>query len=461
MRRSQRLRPVLAVLICCCTYVPFYSLTKSFSLLEQAAIDKTLLSSRRTGARPALNATNASFNIIDGEQVKPFFVVHIGPVKSGTTTLQCALQSLSESLLHDKFVVAEAESCRPDYIQTSNLNWTKGGVATYDNVVLGKAFAPSCLGQWKENVTGMPDCWKDSYEKFAREHAQRNHSVIISNEIVSQLTSKIPASFVDDMLESLKDFRVVIVVTYRPWFEWVASLQDQMTKGVLEKVRDWPGHGNKRARKMEPLQNFVARQLRNRRQHRSTHTFPFVDDAIRIFQNHSGLQLEIVDIHKEGDFVTNFICKTLEGATITCDTLMSGNVGTIGDKNKAESKPWYDMLAVEAHERGLTSGSRLRVYRRIREFQEVTMDRTSTDFPKSCPSRSFLKHVLRESLQTEKKIYPKEQHRQMGRKHRAAFARLVESEKFCTINTTAVLNDRQWIDFFNSMKRQRPSTQIQ
>ena len=344
----------------------------------------------------------------------------------------------------------------PMCLQTTNLTWTKGGVATYDNVVLGKSFAPNCLAQWNATSKGMPDCWNDSYAKYAREQLQQNRSLIISNEIISQVTSKLPSSdFVDDLVHSLPGFQVVIVSSYRPWLLWIASLQDQTKKNFMTRPRDWPGQGNKSARKIEPLQNFTARQLRYRRRKKlSSKTYPFVDGAIRIFHNHSRVELKIVDIHENGDFVTNFVRKTLVGATNTCNTLKSGNITLGEDKNKAENKLWYDMLAVESHERGLVSKSRLVVYKQIQRFQERTLGKSSTDFPKTCPPQSFMKRLLKESLRTEKKLFP-QQYKKLERKHRKAFARAVESGKFCTINATRVLEDRQWLQFFKRLKRQK------
>jgi len=448
---------------------------QSFQFLEDVWIDKASLLSTRPHRdeerRINTNSLLKSLNTIHDtnhthpqsnfshDSYKPFFVMHIGPVKTGTTTLQCALQSLSPSLRKDGFVVAETESCRPDINETalpSNLTWTKGGVATYDNVVLGKSFAPNCLGQWNESATGMPDCWTASYGKFAREEAQQNHSILISNEIIPQVTSKFSEKFVHDLVESLPDFRLVVVVTHRPWFEWVASLQDQMTKNFLNRPRDWPGRGT-RVRKMESLQNFIARQLKYRRRRknkRSSQTYPFVDDAIHIFRNHSQVELKIVDIHEKGDFVTNVVCKKLVGATKTCNSLKSDN-GMLGDKNKAENKLWYDMLAVEAHNQGLVSRSRLQAYKRIQEFQESKLNKTSTDFPKMCPPKSFLERIWKESIWTEKRVWSNQQHRKVERRHRAAFDRAVEANKFCTINATTVLEDERWLDFFKSMKRQK------
>ena len=125
-----------------------------------------------------------------------------------------------------------------------------------------------------------------SYVKFAKQHAQQHHSIILSNEILSQTVTKFTQAFVDDLVESLDDFQVVVVVTYRPWFEWVASLQDQMTKNILVRQRDWPGKGG--GRRMDSLHRFMERQLRYKRQHTTKRQkYPFVDEMIPIFRNHS------------------------------------------------------------------------------------------------------------------------------------------------------------------------------
>jgi hypothetical protein len=74
----------------------------------------------------------------------------------------------------------------------------------------------------------MPDCWQSSYLRFIRDQEKLNRSVLASQEILSNLPERLGAGhggeFLNDLAVSLGPrWHIVIIVTYRRWFEWVIS----------------------------------------------------------------------------------------------------------------------------------------------------------------------------------------------------------------------------------------------
>ena len=155
-------------------------------------------------------------------------VLHVGPGKTATSTIQCNLASLERQgklseLLAAK--VVEIESCRPTDSQGRRRNMfyreqfysTRGNAAPetmfdsepttptstkltlHKDVVEGHSFFPSCISKWR-NVNdehSPPDCWSHSYLKYINNYRKDSSSppelshlrgkknlFVISNEVL-------------------------------------------------------------------------------------------------------------------------------------------------------------------------------------------------------------------------------------------------------------------------------------
>jgi hypothetical protein len=170
-------------------------------------------------------------------------------MKTGTTTIQCALRELEDNGILEKhhFHLLETENCRPskhvlEQHKRNGVTPTGRGEATYDNIVAGMAWLPGCWLNWKKGQ-GMPTCWKDSYQRYLTQ--SKNTSIIISNENIMKFVATYQTDsklFMADLMQSLHDaggYQLIVIATYRRYFDWGVSVHHERNK-VLESAR--PAH---------------------------------------------------------------------------------------------------------------------------------------------------------------------------------------------------------------------------
>ena len=310
-----------------------------------------LISSEDTTVIPATNVQSSSKATKKPSHVV-YFILHAGPPKTGTTSIQCTLRELQPWLIQARnLAVIETQDCRPkqsrkELTERYNLTFTKGGIGTYDNIKLGATFLPNCWRHWqpqppakaknanKDSVDrggGMPDCWNESYLRVIREEYQQGRrSTIVSNEgIPSGLTRKMmnhKAEFLNNLIESLDsvmaededededdslpggEVRLVVILTYRRWYEWSMSRRHEFYN-VLEgekpkpKLKQWPEKGGMHV--PTPLEFIQSGQRQQ----------DYIDRAILFFADHPRVDLRIINFHDGNDVVKAFLCTALPIAT--------------------------------------------------------------------------------------------------------------------------------------------------
>jgi len=114
---------------------------------------------------------------------------------------------------------------------------------------------------------------------------------------------------------------------------------------------------------------------------------------------------------------------------------------------------YYDAIAIAAAQRGLvntSAWSRTTVREAVKHHQESTMGQSRHDLPMQCPSAAELDALLSYSLQQEQQLVPKlyATHRD---EHVAGFQHKVETQAFCWVDVPAVLNMEEWIRFFETL----------
>ena len=399
-----------------------------------------------------INSMNTSMNPREAndcasQQEQLYFIMHVGPQKTATTTIQCGLRNMEDYLLREKHVaVMETENCHPRPNAT-----TGGGAATYDNILGGATFMPNCLKYWSADNSGMPSCWEESYGKWMHEQQLQNNSVVMSQEMMVD-TMKDPhrtKRVFSDMVESLPGFQIVVIATYRRYYDWIVSLYGEKFKSKIKrKLMRWPGNGGIG---IPSVETFAARALKR------GPPVPFTDVVTRALQDHPGVNIKIINYHAGDSMETAFFCDAMPGATKVCTRNETSSKGA----NQAPTHFWYDMLATKAFTEGRipSNSTRKAVVAKMARFQEDTLGLSGQEFPMICPLRKFYDTMLEESLRLEKIVMPKDQHEELESQHMEAFEKARKSHKFCTINTTAVLEEKQWLDFFKSLastSRKRP-----
>jgi len=135
-------------------------------------------------------------------------VIHVGPHKTGTTTVQEELAKRASLLEEDGWT----------YLRTGNF----GGVQEF--------------AQWKTHVANLASCYCEKQTYWVVNKTQNcldwleyidklrgtSHHVVMSSEAFAHRTAQI-----SQLASDLRPVATKIIVVYRPFYEWIASVYRQ------------------------------------------------------------------------------------------------------------------------------------------------------------------------------------------------------------------------------------------
>jgi hypothetical protein len=117
----------------------------------------------------------------------------------------------------------------------------------------------------------------------------------------------------------------------------------------------------------------------------------------------------------------------------------------------------YQLIAVDAVDRGLlnqTKFDRPLVVRSIEQYHKKKLG--SRPLPLECMDQVSLEAFLAESLRMERELVP-DFYAAHEEQHRKNFWDAAAKNKFCSVNTTAVLIDPDWLSLFAHLKKESTS----
>lgn len=353
----------------------------------------------------------------------PRFFLHIGPHKTATTSIQCALYKYQEELK------------RKDSI-----------------LFLGKVderFCPFRVNSRAQDqrirnihlCTGDPQCW----EKLTSEwevNRKKGYDMVLSKEGISDLGSLNHSDatererFWSAMDLALVGWNVTVILTYRRFFEWLPSSFNQhaFQMRLQSRKEPWPLVPEKPI----TLEDVLAGVL----QGTMIPPYPFVD-TIRQTQLPANWDWYVMNMHQTPDVVQAFVCKVLD-ARNTCSSYQP-----IPQSRQSPGDDLvYDYLNVQALQWGwMRQAPRGQRARSTRNFVQNVLKVSPLDFPQDCPSRSLLESLLAYSMALEENIIGSVD----AKDHTEPFWRF--SKSLCTVNATAVLlaNATTWKTFYASV----------
>ena len=441
-------------------------------------------------AYPDANKSRSFFGsaAANNEKNNPFFILHVGPPKTATTSLQYTLTKYEE----EQVLKADGYSYVGQYMSDS-----------VEDMVLQHNHGPflqqlrekSCIQAiYRARVQGRsmwPPCYR-RLSKMLSEMRGHNQSVIVSEEMFSVQYVELEPNVVDTLdwkalchlLEST-GWQPMVLIGYRRLAEILPSAHQQWERwNSKSPARDkWPGIGS--GRQPRPLGPVLvsdsrlgdaydpkASDLMNSDDDDDSMLWSYTDHLIqRIAPN---IPVRVFTIHTETDndanvsFIQHFFCHVLPYAPSTCRHAMQGgdkkkhntnpkNVGAQDQLNRQETL-FYDDLVCEAFLRGwirldrANNVTRRQAAIRTQRYWEVEIGGGGpTDLPLSCPSQQRLNTLMDQSLAKEAKIWGLELSHAWEAAHRKAFSNAVSLRKFCDIDLNATLADPHWRHFFNEM----------
>jgi len=362
---------------------------------------------------------------------KPRLFLHVGPQKTGSTTLQSMLDKLS--------------------VLTGEL---KG-----DNIYL-RHVSPQ---------EGDFDCDIDEWGTFRNCKASDALKTLIQkakNEGKNLLLTdeNLDRDFVAGLRDAIddKDWDVTVIVMYRRIHEWLVSWYNQINKTTNKdsngnilfdkeglpyrtERRKWPDQGGTHITSFSSwyeqyIHYWKPTELVN--QHRSIEYYNLYNES---FEN-----VLLYNLHQEEEeAVTNIICNII-GATHACEKIRSREVRL--KKNNRSVQLDHDILSVYAYDQGYIA----KALKRKEVVEAVTkfIQKSGKVLPRKCDLK--MTNQIRNWLVDTEKVVVGDQNWSNTKKEELLqlYESFVKKGKICDVDKEAVLQDGEWLQFFHSLGKQ-------
>jgi len=377
-----------------------------------------------------VNRVKVSPNAASDKQ-RPTFVLHIGPHKMGTTYLQCELGLIPQHFLEvDNYVYWGTCACGC----SSSFQWEHiGGWPSYF---------------FKKGVN-MAEPLHSNLERF------HNKNGILVLEGLARLSPEQRKAFGKGLK---KQWQVKVVAGYRPFYDLILSLYNELYKPERPQYKAWPDKGGGLIQPFdldEKRPVFDSNWVANITLKQGHPTSIFIE-RYRDFSD----DIQIYELNKlkssvyGNPLMQHFLCDTVPNASHACEASRTGAIGWNGTNHNVGAKLDYDILATAAYNqhllgfqlRGTNVTARREVSRRIREHQEIDLRRTVKDFPQKCLADSTLHFLYNKSLEAERSLF--EWTEQRAAEFDADFDHFVAKSKFCSVDADSVLQSKEWRAFF-------------
>ena len=400
---------------------------------------------------------------------EPMVILHIGPHKTATTTIQCDL-SYYQHQLHDESNVTflgrmGSRSCRNKRYGNADF--------TYNFEMR------SILGNCDDKM--MSSCLKKRepvlLERHLRELSSQNKTILISDEAFSRMSPKSQYGnhrTIFSLLEKYYPGRVKVVIVYRRYYDWIVSKYNQENKPYfngrgtyLPQSIEWPSGGPSAGGSQARNAITFSAYYRNLQRSVSMDPESLVDDYVvlahskdlhpveylrDIYLKYTD-QIQILNLHDmqsdATDVTTHFLREVFPSMTIPKDD----DRNTDQQYNPSRNFD-FDILAVAAKRKGFTGKlSRPRVAKyaekHLQEYLEGKDRELANPLPLRCLDDAQFEDFLKRTLEYERRLFPDKQSTDLEKSFREADLK----KKFCNIDAERLLSSKAVEQFFRAKAR--------
>lgn len=367
---------------------------------------------------------------------KPILYLHIGPHKSGTTTIQTYFEKYYNELAQDS-IAFYGKGARQNFKRP--LNCRRG-----------------YKGQHGLN------CVKSLISLLKTENRKGHHFLYSDEFLSSDLLLPWNQHHLQTLADLQQDWDVRIFMGYRPWFEFIFSRYNQIFKpdGKKRLMELWPNQKGIVPPRLVDLWKDDVQHLRW--QWNGNNQVWFNPAMMKEAYDEFFKNFTVFDIY-DGDMVEHFICDLLEMADNTCHAYREDKSDPKFEmKVKNPAIPMeYDVIAVAAsmkldffdHKR-----SREEVRSQVQYYHETEKNRTIADLPMLCPSKTSVQALYNASVSIEKKLFPE---RDTHERLEKSFLKALKERRLCHLDIDFILGeDEEWIAFFRFLIEGNKSTKI-
>lgn len=375
---------------------------------------------------------------------KPWFLLHVGPPKTATTTLQIELAELNSS-----GVLEQADNM---YLgRDSRVSESAPEFGTRVFRLLTNA---SCHVQVQAarlnntTTTSYPECWRELVNVLHELRGTGKH-VILSDERFGFVDSRIYYDWqaIQDIFE--KEWNLQVVVSYRRYHDWIVSVKNQQYRenGF---IRKWPQY-NGGAAPLPPLYDSLQLMMLN------SHPYKYLYTSTLLHKlNRYNISSSVFNMHhsvKKTTLLSTFACQLPRAPALCLHTSTNATTTAETRSNAALNYLVYDVLVCQAAEWGFintTRYTRPAAAQMAQAFHQNVLNQTK--LPLDCPTKLELMSLLQESMDYEQEILPDFYMSPLGKTRlENDFWKAVQEHKFCSMNAKATLQQDVWRDFFQNL----------
>mmetsp|Transcript_30074 Transcript_30074/g.68950 ORF Transcript_30074/g.68950 Transcript_30074/m.68950 type:complete len:498 (-) Transcript_30074:29-1522(-) len=422
---------VITSLLICSTFLQSYEKQKIKVLKLRDNSEHHIVASPASSTNKKLDVSN---NINIGTN-KPYFIFHVGPPKTGTTTVQCGLQDVAENLARLDSYYYLGKPCI--YIRETR------EIGNNEIPLRGHEIFNELFYRVRRSTTmGTPNTKK--FQKRLRHHnALGNHLIFSVERFFGIKDNEENWKIMENLFE---DWDVRIVLAYRHYFDWIPSLYYQRNKNnYLWKQSPTPSFHSFMDEALDKL-NFEKQNMA------STH--PTIA-ALRKYSKHFKVQL--FDIHNEKDITKNFVCEVLPSAKNVCKKLqLQAEKKEISPPRKYPEKINYSrsldarLLFEAAYLENIIkigkNPQQLQVKGFVKEFSRWLEGQNQQKYS-HCLSYEGRNRLLKASLQFEEEVQKFIPSEGWESKHVQLFNETVKNKKFCQLDPKLVFESAEWETF--------------
>jgi hypothetical protein len=399
---------------------------------------------------------------------KPTFIIHLGPSKTGTTALQCALifAFLSDQdrryFESDKYTYIGTlpQDCSARKARGKFLRHHPGQL--FFGHVEGKGWADLQAFRtnlhdgdiYRSEVGSLLDYTVNEGQiRMASEWTKKLHALYAAQHngiLVFEGLDRCTPKHIQVLAESLSPhWNVQIVANYRHAYELLPSIYSEITRIREGELYQFAPDNSSDILPFDLEQRGFFTTMVQDLERRQKHPVEIITERFAQFFDN----ITLINIHEfasEHAYKEELFCNVIPSMTHTCNALKEHQLDL---NDRGNSNPSfevdYDMLANAAHKQGLIDSSKIqrkRAFSLIKQRQEKALNATAKDFPRSCLPNATIDRLYQLSSAGVQRIFSNSP--SVRANHDKGFQSLVEQKKFCHVDTQAVLKDPEWQEFF-------------
>jgi hypothetical protein len=344
----------------------------------------------------------------------PEAVVHVGPHKTGSTTIQAAL-------LVNSRLISLLQREHPPYASTDKIPGVN---------IRSKNHANLAAALRLPNMTASPAwIW---FAAYARQTFAAGKGLIISSEDLSAVhyfNRTNLAAFMKMLTEEV-GFRVRVVVVHRRLYEKLPSVHSELYLAAYRAIID--------PTKYLGIVDWLARAdaaVRSR--------FHQTVELRDLFAQLGAADVEVLDLHRipeSSSLTTEFVCKHMR-APETCKLLNNSKLRpAIRNVRPRNVAPLFDIIYAAALDRGVTRIDPVGALRTLKALD--VLNRPKLAIPLRCPDQAALDEIWRASKEEERAIL----RRQLTASEATALRKHYAMKRpgLCSADVKAVLASPAW-----------------